>query len=221
MQSILIAEDDRELRQLLVRVLRKNGYGVETAADGKEGLSALEREFDLVIAEADLPKLSGFELAQKLREKNNPVPVLLLTAKETFDEMRHGFLGGSEAFLIKPISVSDLMRMVRTLLRRSKTLLEHRQVLGDTVLEEESMTVTADGRPMVLPPMEFRLLYKMAENPGHIFTRQQLTDELSGTGDAVEEQLRHLQERFHDSRDFRIVSMRGIGYKVVPSHALQ
>ena len=221
MQSILIAEDDRELRQLLVRVLRKNGYGVETAADGKEGLSALEREFDLVIAEADLPKLSGFELAQKLREQNNPVPVLLLTAKETFDEMRHGFLGGSEAFLIKPISVSDLLRMVRTLLRRSKTLLEHRQVLGDTVLEEASMTVTADGRPMVLPPMEFRLLYKMAENPGHIFTRQQLTDELSGTGDAVEEQLRHLQERFHDSRDFRIVSMRGIGYKVVPSHALQ
>ena len=221
MQKILIAEDDRELRQMFGRVLRKKGYTVEEVSDGTEGLSALERGFDLVVAEVQLPKLSGFELAKKLRERENPIPVLLLTAKETFDEMRHGFLGGTESFLIKPISVSDLLRHVSMLLRRSKSLLEHRQVLGGTVLEADSMTVTAGGRPTVLPPMVFRLLYKMAANPGHIFTRQQLTDELSGTGAAVEEQLRHLQERFRDSRDFQIVTMRGIGYKVVPSHAVQ
>ena len=209
MQNILVAEQDRELRQLFTRVLRKKGYHVEEVPDGKAGLAALPGGYDLVVAD---PDPGGTELIQKLREAGASVPVLMITAKETFDEMRHGFLDGSVEFLIKPISIRDLLQRVGSLLQRSL----HRQVLGNTVLEADSGTVTTEGTPTVLPDREFRLLYKMAANPGHIFTRQQLTDELTAPGETVEEQIARLRERFRDSRDFQIITMRGIGYKVVP-----
>lgn len=215
MQKILIAEGDRELRQLFTRVLQKKGYLVEGASDGREGLEALRRGVDLVVADVQLPEPAGFDLIRKLREKGNAVPVLMITAKETFDEMRHGFLDGTEEFLIKPISVRDLLQRVAVLLRRAG----RRQVLGQAVLEEDSMTVTQAGKPTVLPPREFRLLYKMAASPGRIFTVQQLSDELSPAGEGVEEQISRLRERFRDCRDFQIVPMRGIGYKVVPADA--
>ena len=121
--------------------------------------------------------------------------------------------------MIKPINVNELLLRVSALLRRAQIINERRLVVGDTLMECDSLTVTTNGQSMILPQKEFMLLYKMASYPGRIFTRQQLMDDIWGyesetTTHTVDVHIGRLRERFKDSKDFRIVTMRGLGYKV-------
>ena len=171
MFKILLAEDDRELRQLFQHVLTKNGYTAVGVSNGLEALEALEGGyFDLLISE--------------------------------------------------PVNVNEMVLRVGALLRRAQMIHEHRQMIGETVLECDSLTVRRGAESMTLPQKEFMLLYKMAAFPGRIFTRQQLMDEIWGYDSetdphTVDVHIGRLRERFHDNPDFRIVTMRGVGYKVV------
>ena len=221
MFKILIAEDDRELRQLFEHVLGKNGYTVTGVGNGQEALDALDREyFDLIISDIMMPVMDGYELVRSLREAGNSLPVMMITAKDAFDDMRLGFLSGTDDFMVKPVNVNEMVLRVGALLRRAQMINERRQVIGDTVLECDSLTATVKGESMVLPQKEFMLLYKMAGFPGRIFTRQQLMDDIWGYDSesdphTVDVHIGRLRERFRDNEDFRIVTMRGMGYKVV------
>lgn len=221
MHKILIAEDDFELRQLFAHVLYKNGYAVTGVSDGAEAINIIDKEyFDLIISDIMMPNVNGYEFVKMLRESGNLTPVLMITAKDAFDDMRNGFQAGSDDYMVKPVNVNEMVLRVQALLRRAQMLNERRQVIGSTILECDSLTVTTDSESIILPQKEFTLLYKMATYPGRIFTRQQLMDEIWGLdagsdSHTVDVHIGRLRERFRDSKDFKIVTIRGVGYKVV------
>ena len=221
MLKILIAEDDRELRQLFSHVLHRNGYTVVGVSNGQEALDALDKDFyDMIISDIMMPVMDGYELVRQLRDVGNTTPVLMITAKDAFDDMRLGFLYGTDDYMVKPVNVNEMVLRVGALLRRAQMINERRQIIGNTVLECDSLTVTTGNVSTVLPQKEFMLLYKMAGYPGRIFTRQQLMDEIWGYENesdthTVDVHIGRLRERFRDNADFKIVTMRGVGYKVV------
>ena len=221
MLKILIAEDDGELRQLFSHVLTKNGYAVRGVSDGQEALDAMQGDyFDLIISDIMMPRVDGYELVSRLRNAGNQTPVLMITAKDAFDDMQRGFLSGTDDYMVKPVNVNEMVLRVSALLRRARMINERRQVLGSTVLECDSLTVIAGEETFNLPQKEFMLLYKMASYPGKIFTRQQLMDEIWGYDSdsdthTVDVHIGRLRDRFRDSTDFKIVTIRGVGYKVV------
>ena len=209
MFKILIAEDDRELRQLFQHVLTKNGYSVVGVSNGEEALHALDTSYyDLIISDIMMPKMDGYQLVSALREAGMTTPVMMITAKDAFD------------YMVKPVNINEMVLRVGALLRRAQMANERRQVIGGTVLECDSLSVHTDKETMTLPQKEFMLLYKMVSFPGRIFTRQQLMDDIWGYSSetdthTVDVHIGRLRERFRDNPDFKIVTMRGVGYKVV------
>ena len=221
MFKILIAEDDSELRQLFSHVLIKNGYSVTGVCNGKEALDALDKGYyDLIISDIMMPEMDGYELVSSLRTAGYSIPVMMITAKDAFDDMRMGFVSGTDDYMVKPVNVNEMVLRVGALLRRAQMINDRRLVIGGTVMECDSLPVTWDGQRAVLPQKEFMLLYKMASFPGRIFTRQQLMDDIWGYDSdtdthTVDVHIGRLRDRFRDSKDFKIVTMRGVGYKVV------
>ena len=221
MLKILIAEDNVELRALFGKVLVRCGYAVSGVSNGKEALDAIAREyFDLIISDIMMPVIDGYELVNALRASGNNTPVLMITAKDAFDDMRRGFLSGTDDYMVKPVNVNEMTLRVGALLRRAQMMNDRRQTVGSTTLECDSLTVITEEGSSVLPQKEFMMLYKMASFPGKIFTRQQLMDEIWGYGSdsdthTVDVHIGRLRDRFRDSKDFKIVTIRGVGYKVV------
>lgn len=221
MFKILIAEDDHELRELFGRVLTQNGYAVRGVENGQEALDVLAKDYiDLVIADIMMPVMDGYEMVGLLRETNQQIPVLMITAKDAFDDLRQGFLSGTDDYMVKPVNVNEMVLRVGALLRRSQMVAERRQVIGDTELLVDEFTVVTDSNAYELPQKEFLLLYKMASFPGRIFTRQQIMDDIWGYDSetdphTIEVHIARLRDRFRYNPDFEIVTIRGVGYKVV------
>ena len=147
----------------------------------------------------------------------------MITAKEDFDDMRLGFLSGTDDYMVKPVNVNEMVLRIGALLRRSQMINERKQVIGSTLLEYDSLTVTTNGQSMVLPQKEFMILYKLCSFPGRIFTRQQLMDDIWGYDSdtdvhTVEVHIGRLRERLRQNPDFQIVTIRGLGYKAVRTH---
>ncbi|MBQ4560314.1 MAG: response regulator transcription factor [Tyzzerella sp.] len=221
MHKILIAEDDCELLELFSHVLTKHGYTVKDVSNGQEALDAIKNDyFDIIISDIMMPVMDGYEFVSKLREDGNTTPVLMITAKDAFDDMRMGFLSGTDDYMVKPVNVNEMILRVQALIRRAQMMNERKQMIGKTTLECDSLTVTTPKESFILPQKEFMLLYKMASYPSRIFTRQQLMDEIWGYESdsdthTVDVHIGRLRERFRDNEDFKIVTMRGVGYKVV------
>lgn len=220
MFKILIAEDDRELRQLFAKALEKQGYATIGVSNGQEALDILEKDYvDLIISDIMMPQVDGYALVQMLREAGNNTPVLMITAKGTFDDMSMGFTSGTDDYMVKPVNINEMILRVGALLRRARMVNERKQKIGETLMECDSLTVNRNGQSVVLPQKEFMLLYKMAAYPGKIFTRQQLMDDIWGYDSntdmhTVDVHIGRLRDRFKDNPDFKIVTMRGVGYKV-------
>lgn len=220
MMKILIAEDDTELRHLFAHVLRKHGYTVKGVSDGQEAMDALEEYFDLIISDIMMPVMDGYELVRQLRDAGNNTPVMMITAKDAFDDMRMGFLSGTDDYMVKPVNVNEMVLRVQALLRRAQMIHDRRQTIGSTEMECDSLTVTTPQGSQILPQKEFMLLYKMASFPGKIFTRQQLMDDIWGYDSdsdvhTVDVHIGRLRDRFRENPDFKIVTIRGVGYKAV------
>ena len=228
MFQIMVVEDDIQLQQLFCRVLSRNGYKALAAGDGEEALELLEHEHvDLIISDIMMPRMNGYQLVTALREADISIPVLMITARDGFDDMRRGFLSGSDDYMVKPINVNEMVLRVQALLRRAQMVSERRVVLGGTVLDLGSFSVTVGAERgaerMELPQKEFQLLYKLASFPDKIFTRQQLMDEIWGLDSETESRtvdvhINRLRDRFRDNPDFQIVTIRGVGYKLVRSY---
>ncbi|SCX20144.1 DNA-binding response regulator, OmpR family, contains REC and winged-helix (wHTH) domain [Lachnospiraceae bacterium YSD2013] len=221
MFKILVVEDDKELLSLFKHVLIKNGYDAVGAGNGQEALKLLDSEyFDMIISDIMMPVMDGYELVRALRESGNSIPVMMITAKDAFDDMRLGFLSGTDDYMVKPINTNEMILRVGALLRRAQIINDRKLSFGETVLDCDSFTVTQAGDSQVLPQKEFMLLYKMASYPGKIFTRRQLMDDIWGYDSdsdthTVDVHINSLRERFRDNKDLSIVTMRGVGYKVV------
>lgn len=220
MFHILIAEDDYDVCQLFKHVLLQKGYSVVTVSDGEEALDVMKDEkFDLLISDIMMPRLNGYELVKLMREAGDETPVLMITAKDSFNDMEEGYLVGTDDYMVKPINVDEMVLRVGALLRRAKIISERKQTIGNTVMEIDTFMVRSETEKLILPQKEFMLLYKMASYPGKIFTRQQLMDDIWGYDTetdthTVEVHISRLRERFKNNKDFEIVTMRGIGYRV-------
>ena len=221
MFKILVAEDDNELRNLYMRVLSKNGYIPYGCEDGSEALRIIEKEYiDLIISDLMMPNVDGYDLITNLRDAGVNIPVMIITAKDGFRDMQQGFLSGADDYMVKPVNVNEMVLRVGALLRRAKIISERKQTLGSVTLEYDSMTVYSNGVREELPQKEFLLLYKLISYPNRIFTRRQIMDDIWGVDSETEERtvdvhINRLREKFRDCADFDLVTVRGLGYKVV------
>ena len=221
MFKILIAEDDYELNSLFKKFLEKNGYEVISVFNGQMALEIIEKEYiDLIISDIMMPIIDGYELVKILRESGINIPILMITAKLDFDDMRLGFLAGTDDYMVKPVNLNEMLLRVSALLRRARMISERKQTIGNTVFDYDSMRVNTANIEIVLPQKEFLVLYKMAAFPGKIFTRQQLMDDIWGYDSdtelhTVDVHINRLRDRFRNNSDFKIVTIRGVGYKVI------
>lgn len=221
MFHILVADDDKNTRLLLKAVLEQENYTVFTAKNGEEALEVMDREhIDLAVLDIMMPKMDGYEFTKLLREGQNNLPVLMVSAKQLPEDKRRGFLAGTDDYMTKPIDGEEMLLRIKALLRRARIASERKIVIGGVVLDYDSLTVTKEGRTQELPQKEFLLLYKLLSFPGRIFTRIQLMDEIWGaeseTGwETVTVHVGRLRKRFEGWEEFEIVSVRGLGYKAV------
>lgn len=221
MFNILVAEDNEDMRELFCTVLSDSGYNAIPAADGAEALDIMEEKYiDLIVADIMMPNIDGYELTKLLRDAKYNLPILIVTAKDRFDDMQKAFRSGTDDYMIKPINVKELVLRVEALLRRAKISSEKKIKIGGTVLDYDALTVTRNGKESILPQKEFYLLYKLLSYPNKIFTRQQLMDEIWGMFSETDERtvnthINRLRDRFSDCNDFEIITVRGLGYKAV------
>ncbi len=221
MFNFLVAFDYTDMRVLFCSVLESSGYHAIPAADCLEALDVIDETYiDLIIADILMPRLNGYELTVSLRDAGYTLPILMVTAKDQFDDMKQGFRSGADDYMIKPVNVRELVLRVEALLRRAKISSEKMITVGSTVLNYDALTVTLNGEESILPQKEFYLLYKLLSYPNKIFTRQQLMDEIWGLSTESDERtinthINRLRERFAGCDDFEIVTVRGLGYKAV------
>ncbi len=221
MFRILVAEDDAELRRMFCRVLERNGFTAVGVPDGQEALEAMEHEsIDLLVSDIMMPRVDGYGLVRQLREAGSTLPVLLITARDGFQDLQTGFLAGADDYLVKPVNVNELVLRIRALLRRAQLVAARELHVGTTCLRYDTLSVTRSGVETVLPQKEFQLLYKLLASPGRIFTRMQVMDDIWGPESqtdphTVDVHVNRLRERFRDNPDFEIITVRGIGYKAV------
>ena len=221
MVKILVVEDDGKLAALMCAVLKKNGYTPFACSDGNSALEFLSREHaDLIISDIMMPNMDGYELTSRLREAGYTMPVLIVTARSTFEDKQQGFVSGADDYMVKPIDLGEMILRVGALLRRSQIATAHKLTVGSTVLDYDSLSVMCPEGTYQLPKKEFYLLFKLLSYPGQIFTRAQLMDEIWGMDSEADERtvdvhIKRLRERFYNSPDFSIVTVRGLGYKAV------
>jgi DNA-binding response OmpR family regulator len=222
MVTILIVEDDENIRKLMAMYLSREGYRVIEAADGMEALAIFDRELiDLMVADIMMPRKDGLSLTRELRDRRYSLPILIVTAKERIEDKRDGFLAGTDDYLVKPIDFDELCLRVGALLRRAEIQAAHRLTFGDVVLDSDDLTVTlSSGGQTDLTPKEFQLLFKLLSYPGRIFTRFNLMDDVWGYDSDSDERtvdvhIKRLRDKLGDVSAFSIVTVKGLGYKAV------
>lgn len=221
MVNILVVDDDKNIRLLLQAVLEAERYRVFTAVNGGDALAVMDREhIDLVVLDIMMPNMDGYAFTKTLREADNNLPILMLSAKQLPTDKHRGFLVGTDDYMTKPFDEEELLLRIKALLRRARIASERRIELGDVVLDYDALTVTKNGESQELPQKEFLLLYKLLSYPGKIFTRIQLMDEIWGAEsdsgwETVTVHIGRLRKRFDGWVEFTIESVRGLGYKAV------
>jgi DNA-binding response OmpR family regulator len=221
MFHILVVDDDKNTRMFLSAVLENAGYTVYTANDGIEALSLMDKlHIDLVVLDIMMPRMDGYEFTRTLRENDNNLPILMVSAKQLPEDKHKGFSVGTDDYITKPIDDEEMLDRIKALLRRAKIASERKIEIGEVVLDYDSLTVARAGEVQELPQKEFLLLYKLLSYPGKIFTRIQLMDEIWGaesdTGwETVTVHIGRLRKRFEGYPEFSIESVRGLGYKAV------
>ena len=156
MFHILVVEDDAKLRSLFCTVLTNNGYLALPAESGEKALSLLDSEYvDLIISDIMMSGMDGYELIDHLRTSGFTMPILIITAKERFEDKQRGFQAGTDDYMVKPIDVNEMVLRVGALLKRAKIATEHRIVCQNTILDYDALTVTVNGQETLLPQKEF------------------------------------------------------------------
>ena len=221
MFHILVVDDDKNIRRLIQALLEAENYTVSTAENGLDALSIFEKEhIDLAIVDIMMPKMDGYEFTKLLRDQNNNLPILMVSAKQEPDDKHKGFIVGTDDYITKPIDEEEMLLRIKALLRRAKIASEHQIKIDNIVIDYDSLSVTKGDTVQELPQKEFLLLYKLLSYPGKIFTRIQLMEEIWGseseTGwETLTVHINRLRKRFEGWDEFQIESVRGLGYKAV------
>lgn len=221
---LLLVEDDELLGDGLSAGLTQNGYTVDWLKDGASADQALQTEdFEIIVLDLGLPKLSGIEVLQKYRGRGNTTPVIILTARESIEDRIKGLDSGADDYLVKPFDLDELCARIRALQRRFNVRAESTLSHGDVILDPASHTVTLNNEAVNVSRREFALLHKLLENTGRVLSRESLTQSLYGWGEEVDSNA--LEVHIHNLRkklgnDF-ILTIRGIGYMIDKSKDTQ
>lgn len=221
MFNILVVEDDIKLNRIYCSALQSNSYNAIQALDGEEALDIVaEKNVDLVISDIMMPGVDGYELTKELREMYPELPILMISAKEGFEDKRYGFMAGIDDYMVKPVDLNEMILRVNALLRRAKMVTERKLTIGGTVLNFDTYTAEYNGKTVEIPQKEFLVLYKLMSYPSRTFTRRQLMDEFWGYDTDSEERtvdvhINRLRDRLRDCPDIEINTIRGLGYRGV------
>lgn len=222
MFQILVVEDDRELNKTVCSYLNQNGYQATGCLDANAAYDAMYGGslFDLILSDIMMPGIDGFEFAKTVREFNQEIPILFMTARDDFASKQKGFRAGIDDYMVKPIDLDELLLRIQALLRRAKIAASKRMEVGGLVLDADELSATVGGEEIPLTVREFNLLYKLLSYPKKTFTRSQLMEEF-WDGDTtsgprtVDVYITKLRSKFAACNDFEIVTVHGLGYKAV------
>lgn len=223
MFRILVVEDDKELNDTVCSYLRRNGYEATGCLGAGEAYDALYGGsiFDMIISDIMMPGVNGFEFAETIREQNQEIPILFMTARDDFPAKQKGFKVGIDDYMVKPVDLDELLLHMGALLRRAKIVNSHKLQIGELTLDADEHSAYLDGEEIPLTVREFNLIYKLLSYPKKTFTRSQLMDEFwdvetSSGLRTVDVYMTKLRNKFSACEDFEIVTVHGLGYKAVP-----
>lgn len=218
MAIILIVEDDNNLRLLMNQRLSPF-YDLLNAENGTQALNTLySRHVDLMVSDVMMPEMDGFSLLRNIRQNGLNLPVLLLTAKDSFDDKQTGFVIGTDDYMTKPVNFDELRWRIDALMRRANIASRRKICIDEVILDETEYTISKGESRLELPQKEFRLLYKLLSYPGRIFTKNQLLNEIWGytsesSEDTVKTHISRLRGKVSRFTEFQIITIKGLGYK--------
>lgn len=221
MINILLVEDNIDFCTIIANELKRVGYNVFCAYNGKQALSIYDNNhIDLLISDIMMPQMDGYTLILKIKEVNKKLPILIITAKSTMEDKIKGFNIGIDDYLVKPFDNDELILRVKALLRRAKIASENKLIIGNAELDSETFVVTIDGKSTMLPQKEFQILFKLLSYPNKIFTRVQLMEEFWGVNSESDDvtvytHIHRLRDRYYNCPYFEIITIRNLGYKAV------
>ena len=221
MFKILVVEDDKDLNQTVCAYLNKNGYEARGCLSANDAYNEMYGNlFDMIISDIMMPQIDGYEFAKTVREMNQDIPILFMTAREDFESKRKGFGVGVDDYMVKPIDLNELALRIEALLRRAKIATNRKLSIGNLVLDVEEHSAYVGEEEIPLTVREFNILYKLLSYPKKTFTRSQLMDESwdveSASGPrVVDVYMTKLRDKFKECNDFEIVTVHGLGYKAV------
>ena len=221
MFKILVVEDDRELNKTVCSFLNHNGYKAVGCLNANDAYDALyDNIFDLIISDIMMPGVDGFEFARSVRELNDNIPILFMTARDDIASKQRGFRIGVDDYMVKPVDLDELFLRIGALLRRAKIASSRKLEIGNFVMDADEHTAYLDDEEIPLTNREFSILYKLLSYPKKTFTRTQLMDEFwdadSETAPrAVDVYMTKLRSKLADCESFEIKTVHGLGYKVV------
>ena len=222
MFKILVVEDEGELNKTVCSYLNQNGYETVGCLSANEAYDVMYggTMFDLIISDIMMPGVDGFEFPENVRELNQEIPILFMTARDDFASKRRGFKAGIDDYMVKPADLDELLLRIEALLRRAKIAASKKLTVGSLTLDAEEHTAYLNEEEIPLTVREFNLIYKLLSYPKKTFTRSQLMDEFwdstSSSGPrTVDVYMTKLRDKFSDCHDFGIVTVHGLGYKAV------
>ena len=221
MFKILVVEDDKELNKTVCSFLNHSGYEATGCTNANDAYDALyENMFDIIVSDIMMPGIDGFEFATSVRELNEDIPILFMTARDDIASKQRGFRIGVDDYMVKPIDLDELFLRIGALLRRAKIAASRKLEIGSFTMDADEHTAYLKDEEINLTNREFSILYKLLSYPKKTFTRTQLMDEFWDADTetaprAVDVYMTKLRQKLAECEDFEIVTVHGLGYKVV------
>lgn len=221
MFKILVLEDDRELNRTVCAFLKDNGYDTVGCLHADAAYDAMYDDvFDLIISDIMMPDIDGFEFAKNVRNLDNEIPILFMTARDDISSKQRGFRVEIDDYMVKPVDLDELLLRIGALLRRAKIASSKKLTIGSFTMDTEERIAQLNGEEINLTKREFNLLYKLLSYPKKTFTRLQLMNEFwdsetTSSPRTVDVYMTKLRDKLSECEDFQIVTVHGLGYKAV------
>lgn len=222
MVNILVVEDDAKLNQIVCSYLNSSGFTVKGCLNAEEAYEHMYNNiYEMIISDIMMPGIDGFAFAETVRQVNKTIPILFMSAKDDLSSKQKGFKLGIDDYMVKPIELDELLLRVRALLRRANIEMERKLNIGNLEMDADAMTAVVDGNEVPVTTREFNILYKLLSYPNKTFSRSQLMDEFWGVESetslrAVDVYITKIRDKFSICDGFKLVTVRGLGYKAVP-----
>jgi len=218
---ILIADDERELCNVIAKKLIIDGFSVDCCYNGEEAMDYLRfAEYDAIILDIMMPKLSGLEVLTWIRNRNNSVPVLLLTAKDAITDRVEGLNSGADDYMVKPFSLDELVARIHAITRRKSGIVTNVITAGDLVMNINTHSVTRNGKPITLSSKEFAILEYLIKNKGNVLSREKIEQHIwnydyEGGSNVIDVYISYLRKKIDGDYETKLIhTIRGVGYLI-------